>query len=141
MMRPVTLLPFALLATAACATAPASTTAVRPVGGADMSMTPPSPDPRVGLRAGWFDAGSASWNMRLISATRPSPSFTNPSTPGDPRLKNSDLAFRGTTVFQGNYSGWQAWDIANPRAAAARAGSRCPTPASRYSCPERLWCP
>ncbi|HYW31494.1 MAG TPA: hypothetical protein VE869_08315 [Gemmatimonas sp.] len=127
-------LPFALVATAACATSPRASTAGGPAGGAvnsgvsasSMSMSPPSPDPRVGLRAGWFDAGSASWNMRLVSATKPSPSFTNPSTPGDARLKNSDLAFKGTTVFQGNYSGWQAWDVSDPRAPRLRAAYVCP---------------
>ncbi len=91
-----------------------------------MSTSPPSPDPRVGLRAGWFDAGEASWNMRLVSATKPSASFTNPSTPGDARLKNSDLAFKGSTVFQGNYSGWQAWDVSNPRAPRVVAAYVCP---------------
>ena len=77
-------------------------------------MSPPSPDPRVGLRAGWWNAGEAIWNLRLVSTTRPSDKFTNPSTPGDGRLTNSDLAFTGNIVFQGNYSGWQAWDISNP---------------------------
>ena len=31
-----------------------------------LSITPPSPDPRVGLKAGRDDAGEAAWNMRLV---------------------------------------------------------------------------
>src|SRR6185295_7299471 len=37
-----------------------------------VSGTAPSPDPRVGLKAGWWDAGEAAWNMRMISTTPPS---------------------------------------------------------------------
>ena len=86
----------------------------------------PTPDPRVGLKPGWFDAGEATWNMKLVSTTRPSESFLNMSTPGDARLKNSDLAFSGSLVFQGNYSGWQVWDIANPKKPKLRTAVVCP---------------
>jgi hypothetical protein len=86
----------------------------------------PKPDPRVGLKAGWFDAGEAAWNIKLVSTTKPSESFLNMSTPGDARLKNSDLAFSGNLVFQGNYSGWQVWDIGNPRKPKLRTAFVCP---------------
>ena len=86
----------------------------------------PKPDLRVGLQAGWFDAGEASWNIKLVSTTKPSESFLNMSTPGDARLKNSDLAFSGNLVFQGNYSGWQVWDIGNPRKPRLRTAFVCP---------------
>ena len=86
----------------------------------------PTPDPRVGLKAGWFDAGEAAWNIKLVSTTKPSESFLNMSTPGDARLKNSDLAFSGDLVFQGNYSGWQVWDIGNPRKPKLRTAFVCP---------------
>jgi hypothetical protein len=86
----------------------------------------PKPDPRVGLKAGWFDAGEAAWNVKLVSTTKPSESFLNMSTPGDARLKNSDLAFSGNLVFQGNYSGWQVWDIGNPRKPKLRTAFVCP---------------
>ncbi|MCE2952163.1 MAG: LVIVD repeat-containing protein [Gemmatimonas sp.] len=85
----------------------------------------PVPDTRVGLRAGWFDAGEATWNMKLVSATPPSDAFLSKNAP-DARLKNSDLAFSGTRVFQGNYSGWQVWDIADPRKPKLRAAVVCP---------------
>jgi hypothetical protein len=71
-----------------------------------VSMTPPSPDPRVGLAAGRWDAGQAAWNMRVISVTPPS----------EPSLgaTHSDLAFSGHYVIQGNYNGFEIWDVSNP---------------------------
>jgi len=92
----------------------------------DLSTSPPSPDPRVGLKAGWWDPGVAMWNLNHVSHTPPSAGFTNASTPGDGRLTNSDLAFTRTWVFQGNYSGWQVWDVSNPAK---------PTLAQAYVCP------
>ena len=90
------------------------------------SQAAPRPDPRVGLRAGWFDAATAAWNLDLVSTTRPSEQFLNLSTPGDNRLTNSDLAFTGNYVFQGNYSGWQVWDISNPMKPTLRTTYVCP---------------
>ena len=90
------------------------------------SMPAPSPDPRIGLKAGWMDAAEAAWNIRVVSRTPPSKDFMNPSTPGDRRLTNSDLAFSGNHVIQGNYSGYQVWDVANPAH---------PTLASAFICP------
>ncbi len=81
----------------------------------NMSTTAPSPDPRVGLRAGWMNAAQAAWNIRLVSTTPPSPEFINRSTPGDFQFTNSDLSFTGPYVIQGNYSGVQVWDITTPR--------------------------
>jgi hypothetical protein len=83
-------------------------------------------DPRVGLKAGWMDAGEAAWNLRVVSRTPPSAAFYNPSTPGESRLTNSDLAFTGRYVFQGNYSGVQVWDISNPSAPSLAAAYVCP---------------
>jgi hypothetical protein len=97
-----------------------------PAPGADLSMTAPSPDPRVGLRAGWFDAGTAAWNLRLVSNTPPSEKFMNASTPGDRRLVNSDLSFVGSYAIQGNYSGHQIWDISNPKKPALYTAYVCP---------------
>ena len=112
---------------AACATSTSSsaTQAGMPAP-MNMSSSAPSPDPRVGLKAGWFDAGAAAWNLRLASNTPPSSAFINRSTPGDRSLVNSDLAFTGNYVIQGNYSGYQVWDIANPSK---------PTLHSAYVCP------
>jgi hypothetical protein len=86
----------------------------------------PTPDPRPTLRAGWFNAETAAWNIRLVSSTRPSPSFINMSTPGDPRLWNSDLAFTRNFVFQGNWGGYQVWDISNPARPTLKTAYVCP---------------
>jgi hypothetical protein len=50
----------------------------------------------------------------------------NPTTPGDGRLTNSDLAFIGNYAIQGNYSGWQVWDISNPARPTLRKAYVCP---------------
>ena len=85
--------------------------------GSTAPATTPAPhnDARVGLRAGWFNAAEAGWNMRLVSNTPPSPDFINRNEPGDFRLINSDLSFRGNYVIQGNFSGVQVWDMSNPK--------------------------
>ena len=74
----------------------------------------PSPDARVGLRAGWMNAATASWNLKLVSTTPPPSAFVNPNDPGDFRFINSDLAFKEHYAIQGNFSGIQVWDIAQP---------------------------
>ncbi len=114
-----------LLLAAGCAGSSAT------AGGAPAPMqavatTAPSPDPRVGLRAGWMDAGEAIWNLRVLAKQPPSESFINPSTPGDRRLVNSDLSFIGNYAIQGNYSGWQVWDISNPARPALKKSYVCP---------------
>ena len=73
----------------------------------------PSPDPRVGLRAGWMDAAQAAWNLRLVSTSPPTKDFV-PAQPGDFDYMNSDLAFSGHDIIQGNFRGFQVWDIADP---------------------------
>ncbi|HVH66880.1 MAG TPA: hypothetical protein VM716_03355 [Gemmatimonadales bacterium] len=73
----------------------------------------PSPDRRVGLRAGWWDAGQAAWNLRLVSTSPPTKDFI-PATAGDFDYMNSDLAFDGHYVIQGNFRGFQVWDVADP---------------------------
>src|SRR5690348_4633892 len=77
-----------------------------PMGAAvSSSVSAPSPDPRVGLKAGLYDAGTAAWNLRLVSTTKPEGKFEGTT--------NSDLAFLGNYVIQGNYNGYQIWDISN----------------------------
>ena len=85
-----------------------------------------SPDPRVGLRAGWLDAGTAIWNMEMISHTDRPAGFVDEKNPGMFRLINTDLAFRGTLAFQGSYHGFMIWDIANPLRPELRTAFACP---------------
>jgi hypothetical protein len=86
---------------------------------------PPSPDPRIGLRAGLFNAGEAIWNMRMLSTTPPPREFLGTS--------NSDLAFTGNYAIQGNYAGFQIWDISNPRRPSLVRGFVCPASQSDVS--------
>ncbi|HET9707949.1 MAG TPA: hypothetical protein VFP39_06575, partial [Gemmatimonadales bacterium] len=76
------------------------------------SAAPPSPDPRVGLRAGWMNAASAAWNLKLVVAAPKPVAFTDTTDPGNFGFLNSDLAFTGHYVIQGNFHGIQVWDIA-----------------------------
>ena len=70
-----------------------------------LSAQGPRPDPRVGLRGGPH-AAQAVWNLQVLSTTPPSPQFVG--------SWNTDLAFRGKFVIQGNYNGYQIWDISEP---------------------------
>ncbi len=95
----------------------------------------PKPDPRVGLKAGYWDAAQAAWNMKLVSATPPSEASLGKTAAGVP-IKygtpethiptHSDLAFSGKYVIQGNYNGFEIWDLTNPAK---------PTLANVYLCP------
>src|SRR5574337_749393 len=91
----------------------------------NMAPSAPRPDPRVGLNAGLWDAGEASWNLEVLSQTRPSEKFLG--------ITNSDLAFTGKYAIQGNYNGWQIWDISNPRAPRLETGYICPASQSDVS--------
>ncbi len=86
--------------------------------GAQASMMAPSPDPRVGLRAGLQNAGEASWNMTRLATATPPEKFVGGT--------NSDLAFTGKYAIQGSYNGWQIWDISTPAK---------PTLVTAYFCP------
>ena len=83
-------------------------------------------DPRIGLKAGWFNAGQALWNMNLVSTTQPSPDFINRDSAGDFRFINSDLTFRGNYVIQGNFNGVQVWDISNLKSPKLYKAFVCP---------------
>jgi hypothetical protein len=71
-------------------------------------------DPRIGLGAGWLDAESAISGLELLAAIPRPDGFFNPSTPADGRFSNTDLAFRGELLIQGNYNGFQIYDISTP---------------------------
>jgi hypothetical protein len=123
---PVTSLAFALLLATgltACAGSTSSRTgAPSPEEG---STRAPSPDPRIGLEAGMMDAEEAIWNMRLLSETPPPEQFQG--------VTNSDLAFLGNYVIQGNYNGYQVWDISNPRDPSLKTAYVCPASQSDVS--------
>jgi hypothetical protein len=83
-----------------------------------VSMTAPNPDPRVGLAAGRWDAAQAAWNMRMVSTTPPSDASAGAT--------HSDLAFSGKYAIQGNYNGFEIWDISNPAKPVLANAFTCP---------------
>lgn len=89
------------------------------------SATAPDPDPRVGLAAGLMDAGEAIWNLRMVSQTPPAADFIG--------VTNSDLAFLGDYAIQGNYNGFQVWDISDPSRPSLVTGYVCPASQSDVS--------
>src|SRR6476469_7817178 len=91
----------------------------------NMSPTPPSPDPRVGLKAGLFNAQEAVWNLKAMSQTPPPEDFVGHT--------NSDLAFTGKYAIQGNYHGYQFWDISNPAKPRLETAFVCPASQSDVS--------
>lgn len=82
-------------------------------------------DPRVGLRAGLTDAAEAAWNIKLMSNTQPSEKFKG--------VTNSDLSFKGPYAIQGNYNGYQVWDISNPVTPVLKTAYLCPASQSDVS--------
>jgi len=109
---------FCLLAASILVSAgPAEGQAFRP-GGPD--------DPRIGLGAGWHDAGEAIWNMRLLSNVPKPTGFYDPQNPGDNSFSNSDLAHQGDLVFVGNYVGLNIYDVSDPRNPVLVTSILCP---------------
>jgi hypothetical protein len=82
---------------------------------------PSKDDPRSGLKPGRLDAGVASDNLRLVSFSQ-KPAVLD--TARGLAFINSDLAFGGNYVYQGNFAGFTIWDVsdaAKPRVVSAVA--------------------
>ncbi|HEY7470908.1 MAG TPA: hypothetical protein VIE68_01040 [Gemmatimonadota bacterium] len=108
----------------------ATSTSARPSDASDFvsiagMARPDTTDPREGLGAGETDAEEAIWNLRLLSNTPKSEKFAG--------VTNSDLAFMGQYVIQGNYNGYQIWDISDPSHPVLRNGYFCPASQSDVS--------
>ena len=99
-----------LLSAAACA---ATTPAPAPVPAPSTK-----PDPRVGLKAGLFNAGEATFGMNVVAKAVSPPGFVG--------ITNSDIAFLGNYAIQGNYNGPVIWDVSNPAS---------PVMVTAYTCP------
>ncbi|HCK90608.1 MAG TPA: hypothetical protein DHW54_05450, partial [Gemmatimonadetes bacterium] len=95
----------------------------------DLPLTPPDPDPRIGLAAGsgplGSGAGEASWNLNLVSNTPPPDEFVG--------VTNSDLGFTGDYAIQGNYNGYVIWDISDPTDPTLETSYICPASQSDVS--------
>jgi len=72
---------------------------------------PSGSDPRNGLKPGLMDAGTALSGMRLLSTAPKAAPFDSAR---GLTFVNSDLAFRGNLVYQGNFAGFSIWDVSNP---------------------------
>jgi hypothetical protein len=106
-------------------------------------------DPRVGLKAGLYDAGEAALSLQHVttlhkpgpfapdeskieaweSAPAPVRGGPPPATPPMPApfgTTNSDLAFKGKYVFVGNYFGVNTYDISDPLAPKLVTSMVCP---------------
>jgi hypothetical protein len=110
-----------VVALASCASSSTGGSAASPTPAASKA----SADPRVGLRPGVWDAGEAAWNLRLLSTTPPPQGFIG--------AINSDLSFVGKYAIQGNYNGFQVWDLSNPAKPALKTGYICPASQSDVS--------
>jgi hypothetical protein len=112
-------------------------------------------DPRFKLTPGMYDAGEAAMGMKHVLLLKKPDAFQlGTSDPDDPKVQktlsqlgmggaskmpkdlkiviaqlafaNSDLAFQGNHLFQGNFYGVNIYDIANPAQAALLTSLVCP---------------
>jgi hypothetical protein len=113
-------------------------------------------DPRYKLTPGLYDAGEASMGLKHLLLLKKPGAFQLPSNdPDDPKVQktlgqlgmgeraqkmpksmqlvmaqlafsNSDLAFQGNHLFQGNFYGVNIFDISNPAKAALLTSMVCP---------------
>jgi hypothetical protein len=102
----------AVLGVTACARS-APTPAPAPVPTAN-----PATDPRNALKPGLFDAGEHTSHLKVVAKAVSPPGFLG--------ITNSDLAFTGHYVIQGNYNGPVVWDISNPSKPELVVAYECP---------------
>lgn len=89
------------------------------------AQTLPPTDPRSGLKAGAKEGfGEVAKNMRLVSLS-PKPAQFDSSQ--GLNFANSDLAFRGNYVYQGNFRGFTIWDVSNKAKPTIVSVTVCPT--------------
>ena len=100
-----------------------------------------SDDPRVGLKAGLYDAAEAAFGLEKVASLPKPPGFdavvktpareASGDQPARPEriqygTTNSDLAFSGNHLFVGNYYGINFYDIDNPAKTMLRTSLVCP---------------
>ena len=106
-----------LLRAAAAVSVVAALTAC--AGGRKPNTVPsPATDPRNALKAGLFDAGEYASNLKVVARAVSPKGFLGET--------NSDLAFTGNYVIQGNYNGPVVWDISNPAQPTLVVAYECP---------------
>jgi hypothetical protein len=72
-----------------------------------------------------MDAEEAIWNLKVNAKAQPTGKFVGST--------NSDLAFTGNYAIQGNYNGFQVWDISNPSSPTLKTAYYCPASQSDVS--------
>ena len=87
---------------------------------------PRTNDPRVKLKPGYDNAGTAIENLKFVVHEPIIASFYDSATAGKNEFVNADMAFKGNYIFQGNYYGFQVWDISNPKKPILRTSFVCP---------------
>src|SRR5271170_2064485 len=161
--RNILALAVALSAAGVCAAQTTTTASATP----PVAKTPPKPpsvfvnarsgpeDPRVGLKGGLYDAGTAKLGLELVMTTPKPAGFApdlesikavdaTPPPPVDPDAPrrpgavrpsgpranyggtNSDLAFNTKYLFNGNYSGVNIYDITDPTRMSLVTSMVCP---------------
>ena len=83
-------------------------------------------DPRVGLAAGWHDAATAISGLELLASIPKGVGFVNPDSAFAGGYTNSDIAFQAGYAIQGNYRGFQIYDIEDPTSPTLRTAVVCP---------------
>ena len=86
----------------------------------------PGADPRVGLAGGLYDAASASSNIELVASIPKGVAFVHPDSAFGGGYSNTDLAFTANYAIQGNYRGFQIYDIEDPLNPTLRTAVVCP---------------
>ncbi|PYS90035.1 MAG: hypothetical protein DMF62_05765 [Acidobacteria bacterium] len=110
-------------------------------------------DPRASLKPGMYDAGETASGLRLVNMLKKPEAFALPNDPNDPKVDrgvsiiagdpkqipppmklviaglafaNSDMAFQGNRLFQGNFYGMNIYDIADPSKTRLLTSIICP---------------
>ena len=110
-------------------------------------------DPRAKLKPGMYDAGEAAFGLKLLKMMKKPDAFSISNDPTDPKVDkgasiiagdtskippamklvlaglafaNSDLAFQGNHLFQGNFYGMSVYDISDPANALLLTNIVCP---------------
>ncbi len=110
-------------------------------------------DPRASLKSGMYDAGEAASGLKLLKLMKKPEAFQLSNDPADPKVEkgasiiagdtskipapmklvlaglafaNSDMAFQGNHLFQGNFYGMSIYDISDPANALLLTNIVCP---------------
>jgi len=112
---------------AGCASAYGPTAEPTPEPMADLpAVTAEAGDPRVGLSAGWTDAGEAISGLKLIAHLNRPEGFEDRDNLSSFAFANTDIAFAGNHVFMGSYRGFNIYDVSDPMHPQIKTSFVCP---------------